>query len=359
MPTSEKALQMIEENLAGGDMAAEDLRAKATFQGGTPAAPRAWRRPRPWRRCCGSRGWPRPRTASRWRRVYLALGNLPKFREHMRLLLAKNSQNPRFIAVYISAELEHEEIGEAEIWLDTLERLVPDAYFTVVLRADDLVRRKPDEALKLLTKYAERPNVSQDELLAGQRDVVKKLEQFADRLSDAHETAAADRFLQKAESLCRLYVGQRPKEALMLAGFLARRGRLQEALDVAEAKWNGCDAVSVAHALEAIVKNAALVAEQNEHIDKILQAALTEFQRPVPLLLVAASFRTQQKRYAEAETYYREVIAEGKEPNNGAALNNLAMLCVAEGAKLDEGLRLINAPWTTLGPWPPCSIPGP
>ena len=69
-------------------------------------------------------------------------------------------------------------------------RCAPDAFGTARFRADDLVRRNhPDQALKVLDKFAERPNVSAEELLAGQRLVAEMLEQLADRLSEAHQRA--------------------------------------------------------------------------------------------------------------------------------------------------------------------------
>ena len=77
---------------------------------------------------------------------------------------------------------------------------------------------------------------------------------------------------------------------------------------------------------------------------------MKQFGRPSPLVLVFANFATQQKRYAEAEKCYREVIA--KDANNGAALNNLAMLFVAQGTRLEEGLRVINP---TIDYWPSTS----
>ena len=98
---------------------------------------------------------------------------------------------------------------EAELWLNTLEKLAPNQYATAHLRADALVRRnQPDEAMAVLEKFVERSNISQDERLVGQRQVVRSLEEFAEQLTEA-SPAAADRFLKKAEQLCRLYVGKR------------------------------------------------------------------------------------------------------------------------------------------------------
>ena len=71
--------------------------------------------------------------------------------------------------------------------------------------------------------------------------VVEVLEQLADRLNEAHQTAAAGRFLQKAEELCRLYVDQRPQGCPHAGRLPARRDGIQEALDLVDAKWTLCD----------------------------------------------------------------------------------------------------------------------
>ena len=47
---------------------------------------------------------------------------------------------------------------------------------------------------------------------------------------------------------------------------------------------------------------------------------------------------TRQGRYADAETYYRQVIE--KNPKDAVAMNNLALLLALQGVKLDEALKL-------------------
>ena len=103
----------------------------------------------------------------------------------------------------------------------------------------------------------------------------------------------------------------------------------------------------MAQALEALVKNRLAVPEQNAQIEKILQGALKKFHRPRPLVPVFANFATQQKNYAEAEKLLPRSHWQG--PNNGAALNNLAMLFVAQGTKLDEALRIDQQRHRVLG----------
>ncbi len=272
-PKLQEAMKMIEENLASGEMAAEDLRAKATFQAIDPRRATRLEAPATMEILLRNERGSKPQDRFTTAKFYLALGNLPKFREHMQILLAKESEDLNFLVTYISAELKHKEIAEAELWLNTLEKAAPNQYATAHLRASALVRRnQPDEAMAVLEKFVERSNISPDERLAGQRQAVRSWEEFAELLTETNP-AAADRFLKKAEQVCRLYVGKRPEHQMMLVGFLARRGRIQEALAAMDPNWAACDSFTVAQALEDIVKNATPIRAQNEHIEKIIQGA--------------------------------------------------------------------------------------
>lgn len=356
----QNALKMIEENLASGELSAEDMRAKATFLGVDPRRVKRVEAAATLEKLLRSEELATPEDRFTLARLYLYLGDIAKFREQMRVLLAKDSKNIRFISVYISAELEHKEITEAEIWLGTLERLYPDAFVTAYHKADFLVRsNQPDQAMAVLETFVERPNVRPEETLAAQSTVADALEGFAGRLSDAHQTAAAEPFLQKAEQLFRIYVGQRPEDSMLLVGFLARRGRTQEALDFMDKTWTGCSDVAVTQALEALVASKPSVHEQSGHIDNLIEDALKKFviedppktkkfHRSAPLLLIRAKSAAEQDNYPAAEGYYREILKN--DPYNAAVLNNLAMVLAAQNAKLDEALTIINKAMDVAGP---------
>ena len=164
------ALKMIEDNLATGEMTAEDMRAKATFLELDPRRVAILEAVDTMEKLVHSEELALPADRFTLARLYLHLKDLAKFREHMRVLLAKDPKNIHFISTYISAELEHGELSEAEIWLGTLERLYPGESVTAYHKADDYVRRnEPDLALAALDEFVERPNVAPEETLAAQR----------------------------------------------------------------------------------------------------------------------------------------------------------------------------------------------
>ena len=81
-----EAMKMIDENLASGEMASEDLRAKATFQAIDPRRATRLKAPLTMETLLRSEGVAaRPQDRFTTAKFHLALGNLPKFREHMQI----------------------------------------------------------------------------------------------------------------------------------------------------------------------------------------------------------------------------------------------------------------------------------
>ena len=68
----------------------------------------------------------------------------------------------------------------------------------------------------------------------------------------------------------------------------------------------------------------------------------------IQLLMVQASLRSIQMRFADAEERYRKVL--DKDPNYYPALNNLAELLALQKIKLDEALQDVNRAIEVRGP---------
>ena len=89
MPIS-SALKMIEDNLATGEMTAEDMRAKATFLELDPRRVAILEAVDTMEKLVHSEELALPADRFTLARLYLHLKDLAKFREHMRVLLAKD-----------------------------------------------------------------------------------------------------------------------------------------------------------------------------------------------------------------------------------------------------------------------------
>ncbi len=172
--------------------------------------------------------------------LYEEDGNWPKARREMLALLAAEADNPGYIAHAVRALLRHGAHDDAESLLVKLEKLRPHADQTVELRARMLqARGNSKEAVSLLLGWMkQRPNQAFNTGLL--------LEQLG-------EIAAAEEVYRNHAAESRT-----PQAALALAGFLARRNHLAEALDLCETACGSYPPQAVAEAMVAMLYSTAI-----------------------------------------------------------------------------------------------------
>ena len=282
--------------------------------------------------------------------MYRSAGAWPQASAVFRKLVGSaGGTEPRYLSVYITALMEHNEISNAEAYLGRLETAIPNHVIAVALRAELLVAKDdPDKALDLLKAFVDKPDARPPERNMRVGLVAEKLEFLGERLTTAGKKEAADRFIREAETLYRAYVDQNHGQESILVAFLGRQGRTDEALDVLNRIWDSGNPVVLAQVSSSLLQNNKIGKEQLQRLDGILQSALKHFDRPIPLLMSYADLCSKQARYAVAEGCYREVIS--KAPGNAVALNNLAVFLALQGNKLDEAMKLINRAVEIAGP---------
>ena len=282
-------------------------------------------------------------------KLYLAVKNWTKARELLRSMAGKSSDLPaEVMATYIGELLQHDELSDAEMMLETLEKAAPEHFRSLSLRAEDRVRRgQPDQALEILMKFAEKPDAPPAELQDRRRLAAECLEKLAAQLKASKRPQPAAHFLEKAKSLYDLYVEQRPQEILLLAAFLARHEKLDNALDLIRESGPAVP-MDVAQAVQLVVENDPSPKQLNK-AEEILQNVLKKNDHFAPLLMVEANLCTaQSSRQDDAEQCYRELLA--KDPDQAVSLNNLANLLALRQIKVSEALQLINHAITVAGP---------
>ncbi len=161
---------------------------------------------------------------------------------------------------------------------------------------------------------------------------------------------AAQRLSSEAESLYRQLIEQRPERTLLLARFLARQRRLDDALSIAESAWLKESPEAIAEVVYACIAGGTATSEQQKRIESLLAAALEKHHRAVPLLLVSAELYASQHKFPAVEAAYREVLQSA--PDHFLALNNLAMLLAVQGSSLTEAEEMINRAIRRNGPLP-------
>jgi tetratricopeptide (TPR) repeat protein len=291
-------------------------------------------------------------------KLYLAQGpnHWAQAAHHFRTLLSTDQNQPQYIAnqpqyisAYVSALLDHKETAEAELWLQRLDQCAADHFATRVLRAQALCQRgQYDRALDLLMEFLDQAGSPTNGRQQRLGLLATALEQVGRQLPKSAPETVTEKFFAAAEKLYREIAAKDPDHQLVLAAYLARRKRVEEALPIAEKAWEGGTPSTIAGAMTALLSSASANPAQCTRCEKILLAAADKHGRPADLLFVLADYYSIENRAAEAEAAYREVLK--KAPNLVVAMNNLACLLALRGKELDEAQRLIDKAISLSGP---------
>jgi tetratricopeptide (TPR) repeat protein len=348
-PNLLEAIRLADENLAVAPSSTDNLRLKARLLANYPQITKRREAMAIFEKLVED-----PKTAAaedrfRLAQLYLASGDWAKARPQLLALVAMPGNQPQYLATYAHALLDHKEFSEAEPWIDRLEEIAPEKIGTVRLRAEVQFRRgNVGEAIATLTKFIEKSQDASADRFSRTLAAAAELEALA--ALPSIDTTGTTGAMEKAEELYRTYVKAVPKQRLVLAGFLGRQKRFDEALKLVEEACPTADAPLIAATCELLVRQPGISSAQFERLAEVLAAALKKHGRAGPLLLAMAQLRETQEKYTESETLYREILQA--DANSVPAMNNLALLLALSGRKLDEAKDLIEKAITTAGPQP-------
>jgi tetratricopeptide (TPR) repeat protein len=241
---------------------------------------------------------------------------------------------PAALMAYISAMLRHDEVEEAELALEQLEK-VPSMVGTlplISLQAQVLHRQgkeKEKKAVQILQDHA--------------RTYRQTFAQVALVLEGLKEHQAAEQMYKACAEK-----STRPADTLAYASFLRRQKRYEEALDVCEGAWAKCPVEMVANACLGILEASASDQKVQARVDRQFQVALKKNAESVALRHAIANLCVLQRRYDDAEATYRELIA--RDPRNILARNNLAWMLACQKKRLPDAGKLIAEALDLAGP---------
>jgi tetratricopeptide (TPR) repeat protein len=328
-----EAVALVDKNLEEQNNSVEDRRVKAILLATQPTQRREAIRQFEE---LSQRQAPSPDERFVLAQLHQADGDWSGFRTAMRDLLGDQPKNPIYLASYISALLARGEPREAASWLQKLEAVEPDSFRTRELKAALLVKQGPEhtqEAVALLNQAAQaNPAQVYPAALA-----LERLGQF-----------------EPAEALYRRLVTlaqeKQPEVLLVLAGFLHRRQRTNEALDLCDQAWKTCRPEQVGPVCITFLYHSKGDPAQFERVGRRLEEAIAKQPDSVSLQFDLANLRILEKRYDDAEAIYRRLYKQN--PTNSGPLNNLAWLLALRGVRLDEALEAIDKAITMEGPNP-------
>ena len=345
----QQALALIELNLTGG-AAPEDLREKALALAACPEPQRHKEAIAILEKLLPSQVGNEGLQLT-LAQLYLVENDWPHAEKLLRSLAAGHEQDPRYIAIYVARLLQRQETDEAELWLHRLQQLAPRDFATASLTAEALVQRNSvDLAIQTLRDSLAGAKLSATDSVKQMRLTAIRLEELARSQTGPDRSVAAGKLLAEAESMYRKYVKEMPDQQLVLAAFLGRRGRFDEAATLVEAAQPTADPIALAQACVDLCESGMGRRGADERLEKILHAALDRHSNTMELQLALADLRIRQDRFDEAVGIYRKVLE--RDGSNIVAMNNLANLLALEKKQLDEALRLVNAAIAAAGPLP-------
>lgn len=323
----QEALTLIDENLKKPGSGVEDQRARAVILAAQPQ-----RRRDSIRALEESFAKVPPNPDERFllARLYDSDGNWAKARTQLLSLASVETPSPLHLAYYVDVLMRRQEPREAAHWLTLLTKLEPQSWRTTQARARLLVQQGDAAgAVKLLKAY-QGPEAGL---------VVAHL------LEDLGQNVTAEELYRQL-----LAAADSPENLLALAGFLGRRGKAAEALDVCDRAADKAGPDAIAAIGIGILRGTPGAEKLSPRVEKRLLAALEKQPQSLPLQLILADLRDFQGRYAEAQELYRKVLKT--DPKNPVANNNLAMLLVHQPDKAGEAVALSQKAIEQAGPAP-------
>jgi tetratricopeptide (TPR) repeat protein len=207
-------------------------------------------------------------------------------------------------------------------------------------------QQRYDDLLSSIDKFiSTADNQSTRQLLM--QNATALLEDYGKRLGRSKDAAEAanslrdwgTRFLKRAEGIYRKCADEKPQQALALAAFLGREGRLGESLDILEREWRAARPKDIASFSQALLASTSST-EDLSRVEHVLRAALEKHDRPLLLIMALAELQNWREIFDEAEQLYREVLI--RQDQHAAALNNLAVLLAIRGRGGQESIALIQ-----------------
>ena len=299
-----------------------------------------------------------------------------------------------------------DEVSEA---VTRMQHLEPDSFRTATSRARLLTAKdQPGQAAQVLKDFlAKLPGLTSEELVRdlGQqqkpgeatvilmgltekkegdkaRAILEEARKLRKAGNDAEALAAMQRYLAEADYVGALqgeitriaanlfesisewdaadeayknYVLRSPlsEAVLVRASYLARRNRIDEALDLCEAAAQNCPPSRVAQVSVGVVRVGKPSRDQVARVEERLLAAIAKARDSTlaaALSVSLADLRDSQQRYADAKAIYRRLLEQ--DDRNIVALNNLAWLVSFESAERETALSLVNRAIQLIGPVP-------
>ncbi len=332
-------------------------------------------------------------------RLYEATGQWPKAEETIQNLIDQNPANGSYVSYYTHLLVEQKKLEQVELKIPRVEAHLPNSLVAVLLKSrflhlqdktalaatllqdhlqttekivspeqtfrDLAVQGKAEEALAWLEEHLkdQGDSTATGALQDGRRllaegnaeaaaavlkkylqrtDIRRLVHQFQSRiiarvLADIGQFAAAEKVFRDS-----MPQSDHPADIVILLGYVARQGRLQEALDLCQQAWQRDDIPPelTARTSVDILRAGEASAGQIQQVGSWLQAAIRENPQSTTIVARLADLHDYAGRYDEAEKLYRAILLQ--KDRSLMALNNLDWLLALQHKNGTEALKFID-----------------
>jgi tetratricopeptide (TPR) repeat protein len=263
--------------------------------------------------------------------LYEQVDNWSQARTLLLEITASHPNSPQYLASAAQSSLRHQDVETAEFWLGRLEKIEPQSFRTLEVRARVLKSRgRDEEAVAILTQYAANNDAN--------------LGLIAALLESLSRHEAEDMYRRLARD------SQSHEGRLLLAAYLGRQGRTREALDLWEQAQGEMPLEKLASVALTILYVGRARTELHGRFEAWLQEGMRKSPKDLRLVQDLAELRYLQGRYREAITLYRQILEQNS--RNVVVMNNLAWLLALEGDQSGEALRWVDSAISLAGPQP-------
>jgi predicted Zn-dependent protease len=236
------------------------------------------------------------------------------------------------------------------LWVGRLVKIEPAALTTLELRAAvQFALGHHDDVLKIIGDSLQGIGDA-SELEARQRWAAQQLDGFALRLRQAGQTEWLVKYAQQAELNYRELVKTSARHQMLLVGYHARQGELDEALRLLEEHWSDSDTEQITVAVATIQANSLSSPTHQKRLTDLVMKVVDGGKKNTTLLLALAELAMWRGDNDEAIARYRGILQDA--PKNALALNNLAILLAVVKREHAEAQSLLGQLVQAMGDSP-------
>ena len=164
----------------------------------------------------------------------------------LRDLIVSQEGEPRYLAIYVNALLEHGDVQSAELYINKLAKDFSNTAVTVILQAQIMARRNQfDEALELMKSFVDMKDAMPPDRSKRIHLMAENMEQMAEQMKGPDQKSMAEHYIRTAEMFYRQYVDEHPSQSMDLVKFFIRHDQIDEALNILEQSWQNCEPITI------------------------------------------------------------------------------------------------------------------